>query len=231
MLSVFDFVREMNFLSIFIRLLCAVICGGIIGIERELKRRPAGFRTHILICLGAAITTLTSQYLYLVMHLYTDVARLGAQVIAGIGFIGAGSIIVTKQSRIKGLTTAAGLWSAAIIGLVCGAGYIECALVATVMILVAEIFLSKIEYSLLRDSQDRNLYLEYSDPSGINGILQLLKRRRINISDIEITRADAPGGGHYYCALLSVQGSKKNMKDDLLDEIRNASYIKLVDEL
>ena len=86
----------------------AVLCGGLIGLEREYKRRPAGFRTHILICLGAAMTTLTSQHLYLNMGMYTDVSRLGAQVIAGVGFIGAGTIIVTKRQRVKGLTTAAG---------------------------------------------------------------------------------------------------------------------------
>ena len=89
MLSVFDGLRSVTTLSVFVRLACAFICGGIIGIERSYKRRPAGFRTHILICIGAAITTLTSQYLYLNMHYFTDMARLGAQVVAGIGFIGA----------------------------------------------------------------------------------------------------------------------------------------------
>ena len=122
MLHCFDFVREMSFLGVTVRMVLAVLCGGLIGIEREYKRRPAGFRTHILICLGAAVTTLTSQYLYLTLELYTDVARLGAQVVAGIGFIGAGTIIVTNRQRVKGLTTAAGLWTSAIIGLVCGAG-------------------------------------------------------------------------------------------------------------
>ena len=102
MLSVFDGLRSVTTLSVFVRLACAFICGGIIGIERSYKRRPAGFRTHILICIGAAITTLTSQYLYLNMHYFTDMARLGAQVVAGIGFIGAGTIIVTKRQNVKG---------------------------------------------------------------------------------------------------------------------------------
>ena len=133
MLSCFDFIRDMDFLAVMCRLLLAMLCGGVIGIEREYKRRPAGFRTHILICLGASMTTLTSQYLFLTMHMFTDVGRLGAQVIAGIGFIGAGTIIVTKRKRVKGLTTAAGLWTSAIIGLVCGAGYVECAIFATVI--------------------------------------------------------------------------------------------------
>ena len=111
MLSCFDFIRESTTLAMALRLLLAFICGAVIGAEREIKRRPAGFRTHILICLGAAITTLTSQYLLLGLGLYTDIGRLGAQVIAGIGFIGAGTIIVTGRRQVKGLTTAAGLWA------------------------------------------------------------------------------------------------------------------------
>ena len=105
MLPIFDGVRDVTVLSTTLRMLLAVVCGGLIGLEREYKRRPAGFRTHILICLGAAMTTLTSQFLYLNLHYYTDMARLGAQVVAGIGFIGAGAIIVTRRRRVKGVTT------------------------------------------------------------------------------------------------------------------------------
>ena len=131
MLSIFDPVRDITVLSVSLRMVLAAFCGSAIGIEREFKRRPAGFRTHILICLGAAMTTLTSQYLSLIMHYYTDMARLGAQVVAGIGFIGAGTIIVTKRQRVKGLTTAAGLWTVAIIGLALGGGFYEGALVVS----------------------------------------------------------------------------------------------------
>mgnify|MGYP000830799762 FL=1 len=148
MLHCFDPIRTLSFWAILVRLTLAVVCGGVIGAERETKRRPAGFRTHILICLGAAITTLTSQYLLLSLHLFTDVARLGAQVISGIGFIGAGTIIVTRDKRVKGLTTAAGLWAAAIIGLVCGAGYVECAVFATLVVLVVELVLIRLEFKL-----------------------------------------------------------------------------------
>ena len=122
MIPIFDGLRDISFLSVGVRLFLTVICGGLVGIERAYKRRPAGMRTHILICLGAAMTTLTSQYLYMVMHYYTDMARLGAQVVAGVGFIGAGTIIVTRRQRVKGLTTAAGLWGVAIIGLTLGGG-------------------------------------------------------------------------------------------------------------
>ena len=139
MLSMFDGLRDVTIASVTVRMVLAVVCGGIIGIEREYKRRPAGFRTHILICLGAAMTTLTSQFLYLNMHYYTDMARLGAQVVAGMGFIGAGTIIVTRRQRVKGLTTAAGLWTAAIVGLALGGGFYEGGIAATGLILLAEL--------------------------------------------------------------------------------------------
>ena len=131
MIESLNVLRDVNVLSVTVRLLLAVACGGAIGIEREFKRRPAGFRTHILICLGAAMTTLTSQFLSLNMNYNTDVARLGAQVVAGIGFIGAGTIIVTRRQRVKGLTTAAGLWTAAIVGLAIGGGFYEGGVFAT----------------------------------------------------------------------------------------------------
>lgn len=147
MLHCLDFLRGMDLLSVTVRVLLALVCGGMIGIERSEKRRPAGFRTHILICLGAAMTTATSQYVYVVLGLYSDVARLGAQVIAGISFIGAGAIIMTKWRRVRGLTTAAGLWVAAIVGLCCGAGFYEGAVYGTALVLVAEVFFSKLAYS------------------------------------------------------------------------------------
>ena len=136
MLKCLDFLREFNTLTVIARMLLALVCGGAIGLEREFKRRPAGFRTHILICMGAAMTTLTSQHLFFVMGYATDIARLGAQVIAGIGFIGAGTIIVTRRQRVKGLTTAAGLWTNAIVGLALGGGFYEAAISGALVVLL-----------------------------------------------------------------------------------------------
>ena len=153
-----------------LRMLLAVICGGLIGIEREHKRRPAGFRTHILICLGASLTTLTSQYVYLQLDMFTDLTRLGAQVIAGIGFIGAGTIIVTKRRQVKGLTTAAGLWASAIVGIAVGAGYVEAALIATGMILLVELVLSRFEWFLMSTARDIHLYVEYKGNEALERI-------------------------------------------------------------
>ncbi|MBR5262642.1 MAG: MgtC/SapB family protein, partial [Clostridia bacterium] len=176
------------------------MCGGLIGIEREHKRRPAGFRTHILICLGASMTTLTSQYLFYNLNLYTDIGRLGAQVVAGIGFIGAGAIIVTKRRQVKGLTTAAGLWTCAIIGLAIGAGYYEAALISTFVILIAEVFFVKFEYWVLVNSRNLNIYVEYDDNEHLDNIIRLVKGYRIVIIDLEITKS-----GNNSCAIFQLQ--------------------------
>ena len=230
MLSCFDFVRDFSVLSIAVRMTLAVMCGGIIGIEREYKRRPAGFRTHILICLGAAITTLTSQHIVFNMQMYTDLGRLGAQVVAGIGFIGAGTIIVTKRQRVKGLTTAAGLWTAAIIGLVCGAGFVECALFATLMVLVAELLLIKIEYRFAKKINDVTIYVEYKHAVAIEGIIRVLREHRMMLNDLEITRVSDEGDEHYYCAVITIS-SKTDISFDIVGSLNTVEDVISVEEL
>ena len=192
MLTIFDSLRDLSFSAVAFRLAVSFLCGGLIGIEREYKRRSAGFRTHILICLGAAITTLTSQYLSLELGYFTDLARLGAQVIAGIGFIGAGSILVTRRQRVKGLTTAAGLWTSAIIGLCFGAGFYEGGLIATVLILLAEIFLSRIERYVQNRRPEVSLYVEYVSKSALERILRLLQEEQVQVLNMESVRITSP---------------------------------------
>lgn len=230
MLSVFDGLRDVTLASVTARMLLAVLCGGVIGIEREYKRRPAGFRTHILICLGAAMTTLTSQYLYLVMHYYTDMARLGAQVVAGIGFIGAGAIIVTRRQRVKGLTTAAGLWAAAIIGLALGGGFYEGGLFATVLILMAELLFSKLEYRMLENAPEINLYMEYSDRKCLESVLKLFRELNLKVLNMEITRSTG-SETHNACAIFSLRLNKKCKVERLLAKVHATAGVVSVEEL
>ena len=230
MLSILHSLRDLNMLSVTVRLLLAFVCGGAIGIEREFKRRPAGFRTHILICLGAAMTTLTSQYLYLVMEYFTDMARLGAQVVAGIGFIGAGTIIVTRHPRIKGLTTAAGLWAAAVVGLALGGGFYEGGVFATVLILLAELVFSKLEYRMLNNAPEINLYMEYVDRDALERALQLFRERQLKILHMEITRATG-SEAHNACAIFSLRLNKSCPVGMLLEGVALQEGIVSVEEL
>ena len=223
--------RGFNEISVLIRFVLATICGGLIGIEREHKHRPAGFRTHILVCLGAATTTMTGQYLLSFFGPgVTDPARLGAQVIAGIGFIGAGTIIVTKRRQVKGLTTAAGLWTSAIIGLAIGVGYYEVAAYATFLILVTEILLSRLDWLILSHAKNMNIYIEYTNAENLTDIMNEIKARDISIVDVEIAKARTETD-HRISAILSLELSKKATQNNLLTVISKVEGVTIVEEL
>ena len=117
-----------------LRLLLAVVFGGIIGTERGKHGRAAGMRTHILVCIGATMTTLIGEYVTFVLGMSSDPVRIGAQVISGIGFLGAGMIMTRGGLRVKGLTTAAGLWATATIGLALGIGLYSAAIIAVFLV-------------------------------------------------------------------------------------------------
>ena len=223
-------IHALSMVDILIRMCLAVICGALIGMEREQKRRPAGLRTHMLICLGASMTTLTSQYLLLNLGLFTDPARLGAQVIAGIGFIGAGTIIVTKRRQIKGLTTAAGLWASAIVGLCCGAGFYLGAVAAAVLILVAEMLLSKVEWYVISTARTMNIFVEYTETETLTRIVDQLKNMNISILDMELTKASA-GSGRNPCVTFSLGMSKRMGHDAVMNQLTGLRGVVIVEEL
>jgi len=225
--------RELNEVSIILRFVLATLCGGLIGLEREHKHRPAGFRTHILVCIGAASTTMTGQYLLTLSSgfaVISDPARLGAQVIAGIGFIGAGTIIVTKRRQVKGLTTAAGLWASAIIGLAVGVGYYEVAAYATFLILLTEIVLSKVDWFLLSHTRAINAYVEYTDAESLTLIMAELKKREVQVVDVEIAKK-YQGNNARISAILSLQLTKKSRQENILTVLSEVNGVCSVEEL
>ncbi len=231
MLHCFDFFRNMDMLAVSARLVLAMLCGGAIGIEREIKRRPAGFRTHILICMGSAITILTNLYLYQVMHHYTDIARMGAQVIAGISFVGAGAIIVTRRQRVRGLTTAAGLWTASIIGLACGAGYAECAIYTTLLVLFAECVLVRLEHRFARRISDINIYIEYSQASTIQKLVRILREKKTTMKDMEVNRIMDGDDRYHYGAILTIWSRQSDMEEEIIRLFNAVDDVSLVEEL
>ncbi|MEG0773291.1 MgtC/SapB family protein [Clostridium sp.] len=170
--------------EIIIRLLVAVLIGGLIGYEREYKQRPAGFRTHVLVCVAAAVVSmiqlsigesvmqqvLNNESLKEVLKI--DYGRLGAQVITGVGFLGAGTIIHLKGS-VKGLTTAATIWTVACIGLAVGLGYYFLATTSALIIFITLIIFKKFEDKLIYKKRNLKLYIEFYD--GISGNKELCK--------------------------------------------------------
>ena len=202
MLSVFDGLREMTLFSVTARVLLSILCGGIIGIGREYRRQPAGFRTHMLICLGAAVTVMTSQHVMVNMKLYTDMGRMGAQVVAGIGFIGTGAIVKTR-GKIRGITTAAGLWTSGVIGLAVGFGFLEAAFLGTALVAVVEGVLPVLEKRLSR-TPVVNFYLEYSESETFQEVIRYIRSRGLKIMDLEVARAKS-NEKHNACAIVMLR--------------------------
>ena len=143
----FPWLLEPNLLTLIIRTLLAIICAGVIGFERDAHGSAAGLRTHILVCLGAMIAMSTG--VFAATHFSGDASRIGAQVVSGIGFLGAGTIMVNR-GHIKGLTTAAGLWTSACIGLAIGTGFYEAAIVGSIAVLIVEKWLKGLKKRIMR---------------------------------------------------------------------------------
>ena len=236
-----DYFRELNFVSVALRLLLSALIGFSLGLERGRKRRPAGCRTYMLVCMGATLTLLLSQYEYIMVTtkwasiaseigLRTDVSRFGAQVINGVGFLGAGTILVTGRREVKGLTTAAGLWASAIIGLALGGGFYEGALLTTVLVLVAESFLSRLEYRILDHVPEINLYMEYTGKPCLEEVLRFLRENKVSLQDMEITR-NSGSESHNACAIFSLRFSKGISVDELLTHVSQIEGVITVQEL
>lgn len=183
--------RDINVLSIIIRLSMAAICGGLIGYDRGRKRRPAGFRTHILVCIGSALVMITNQYIIDIMHYSADPTRLGAQVISGIGFLGAGTILITGKQQVKGLTTAAGLWASACMGLAIGIGFYEGALIGCIFILGSITLLHRFDAYVMSKTKLVELYVELVSVKGISKFFDFVRNNNMEITNVEIMKSRA----------------------------------------
>lgn len=191
--------RELNLYSMMLRVVLAMLAGGIVGFEREKKGRAAGFRTYMLVAMGAAMTVILSQYLALMMEgpwkavtdfvgVKTDISRFAAQVINGVGFLGAGTIIVTGRQEVKGLTTAAGLWASACMGIAIGAGFYEGVFVVLLLIVFCMKLLPFLEQALVASSRYMSIYVEMDSFENIANIVNRIKSENIMLLDVDIEK-------------------------------------------
>ena len=242
MLEGLDYFRELNTASVLLRLVLAMFFGGMIGLERGFKGRPAGFRTYLIVCLGAALTMLLSQYNYVMMEsqwaelaksigIRTDVSRFGAQVINGIGFLGAGTIIVTGRQQVKGLTTAAGLWASACMGLAIGAGFYECVFLAFVLIFCVIRLLPQVESYIVENARNMNIYVEFASIDDIGTILGRVKAQDVQIYSVEIERAREESSANHPSATLSIRLNQKRIHEQVLAGISELECVYVIEEL
>jgi len=227
--------------DLLLRVGVAVLCGGVIGIDRGRKRRPAGFRTYMLVCVGSAMTMILGTYLsYMLLNVWapelasdfanTDVSRFGAQVINGIGFLGAGTIIVTGRQQVKGMTTAAGLWASACMGLCIGAGFYLASLICCVLIIFTIIVFSKLERWILARARNVNIYVEFENTDDLSQIIEAIKSQEIRIFDVEITKAKY-SENHYPNAIFSLQLPKKKPHTEVMTAISEIETVRSIEEL
>ena len=203
-------IRELTVTAIVVRILVAVILGGIIGMERGMKNRPAGLRTYMLVCVGACVVMMINQYTYQVYGV-GDPVRLGAQVVSGIGFLGAGTIIVTSHNQIKGLTTAATLWATACMGLAVGVGFYECALVMYVLLIFILLLVSLLDNRYLKVPTSTSLYLEVRRDIGLGDAIRFIHEIGWTVRDVK----EFPSGRPDVLAVRMDLESEQAMREDL----------------
>ena len=213
--------REVTYLAVVLRILVAFLLGGILGLERGLKQRPAGLRTHMLVCVGACMIMLTNQYIYQVFGA-GDPVRMGAQVVSGIGFLGAGTIMVTKHSQIKGLTTAAGLWATAAVGLAAGIGFYEAALMGTLVIVLTLTVLSILDSKMHKKTRCFEVYVELESTVSLGMFLDSVRSKGVAIEDIQMEQSREPEAGRR-CFMMVVITRRRLDSGELMEQLKEVA--------
>lgn len=241
MLPFLDPLRGMSFEAVVLRLVLALLLGGLLGLERVRKRRPAGVRTYMLVCVGAALTMVLGRYQAEMLSTHwaeaaaiagvgQDITRFSAQVINGIGFLGAGTVIVTGKQEVKGLTTAAGLWASACMGIAIGAGFYECVVLAFLLIFLCNRVFPYIENAIVENARNINIFIEFDSLDNIGQIIGCIKSMDTHIYEVEIDRGHQ--SQHVYpSATIALRLNKRKTHARLILEVSKLECVRTIDEL
>lgn len=184
--QILGYLNKIDFWTVLIRAALAVFMGGVIGMERGKQGRAAGMRTHILVCLGAALTAMTGEFAYATIGYAGDPLRISAQVISGIGFLGVGTILIKGRFMITGLTTAAGLWAAATIGIALGIRFYVGAIVMFLATVITMTLLHRFEYRVTHKNTRYGMYIEIKGTACVRSIINHLTEN-YRIADVQVT--------------------------------------------
>ncbi len=214
--------------NVILRMAAAFLLGALIGIDRGVKRRGGGARTDAAVCLGSAMVMLTAQFMYLRFSGNTDISRMASQVVSGVGFLGAGSIIVSRH-QVKGLTSAAGVWICACIGLAAGIGFVDGAMIATLILLGGLHLLPLIETKIYQHTRYVTLYIEAEDSRIAAALLHRLKSDGCTVDMYDVERPRA--GGQSFTILATVRISKKRKRDAYIESLSQIEGILSIDSM
>lgn len=216
--------------ALIIRMFWAMLVGTLIGIDREMKNRSAGIKTHVLVCIGAALVMMTSQYIQVAFpEVKADLNRIGAQVISGVGFLGVGTIIVTGKNQVRGLTTAAGLWACACCGLAVGIGFIEGTVIALIFIMFTLKVLNLLDVRIHKNAKILDIYLEFENNKAVRQFTEDMHGLEVKISGFELAKSQIKGEGP--SAIISLSVDDRKLRPVMLDTLRAMEYIRYAEEL
>lgn len=212
-----ELLKELNIVSVSVKLVLALLLGGLLGLEREQKHRPAGLRTYVLVCLGATLACITNIFMCSI-YVGNDPARIPAQVISGMGFLGAGTIIVTRKNQIKGLTTAAGLWCCAAIGIAIGSGFYSGAIITTVLIVGALKILLIVDKMVEDKNPKVRFYIQYDSNTFLREAVKYVRAREYELLGLDI---EAGKGDSIMVAVITFAVPKNTDRTLIQKDIEN----------
>lgn len=214
--------------NILIRIIVATVLGGVIGLDRGMKHRGAGTKTITVVCLGATLVMLTEQYIQISFPGLANMNRLAAQVISGVGFIGVGTIIISKH-RVRGLTTAATLWASACVGLAVGIGFIEGGVLVTLMMLISLHILPYVERFATGHSRYCNVFIDLEESKHLHKVIHNLKEAGIVIDSMEMSEPKV--AGEEISVHLVLYTGKSTDRTDIYDILMKTEEVVSVDFL
>ena len=213
--EVFDFLTEFNAVTVVIRVVLAALAGALVGLEREFHGRAAGMRTHMMVALGAALAAMIGLFTVKELGFSSDPLRVGAQVISGVGFLGAGTILLRGGgSRITGLTTAAGLWTAASIGLAVGIGFYVGAFITVFAVMFTFTLVTRLENRMNRKRQRMAIYLELEQVDAVAPMLEML-RSEYGLLEAQVTPPRSGTAPHVGLEILVRVPQKLSTEENL----------------
>ncbi len=228
--NVMEYLQGMNDLAVVLRLVLATICGSLIGWERVVRRHSAGIRTFALVSLGSAVAAVLNLYLANLNGFDADVSRIPAGVVSGIGFLGAGTIIVTGRNQIKGLTTAASLWVASCMGMAIGAGQLIVGLTCFGLVMLANLVLMRLTLQIEENSRYVSMYIEVEETNGIKKLRKKFAEMGYTIVSMNKTK-DKTLLGTDTALMVELDFRNKHSHQKLMDELNNLEFVSYVEEV
>ena len=242
MASAISYLKEFHFLSILFRLILAMACGSVIGFGRSKKRQNAGLRTYVLTSIGAAMSVMLASYEYQMMTgqwaaavaeigMKFDASRYSAQVISGIGFLAAETILSSGHQQVTGLTTAAGLFSSACMGMAAGAGMYDCVIIVLVILIVVLDIMYPMEGAFKRRLRNMTVYVEFAAIEDFDKILDTIREEHATVYDIDIERTKREGNKYPSAVIVLQMGRNNASHSGMLSTIAELPCVHTIHEL